>query len=131
MLTDHERILIQRWNDFSTRPRADVNKFRADLDSFIAEIGLNANLPPIAALDEDVELREGLRADVAVPSGNGPHPVVLLLHGGGWIAGSPKTHRKLGAQFAAQGYLTFNLDYRLAPENPFPAGYDDSVFAAQ
>jgi acetyl esterase len=131
MLSDHERKLIQRWNNFSSQPRADVNKFRADLDSFIAQIGLNANLPPIAALHEGVELREGLRADIAVPEGQGPHPVVLLLHGGGWIAGSPKTHRKLGAQFAAQGYLTFNLDYRLAPENPPPAGYDDCVFAAK
>jgi acetyl esterase len=131
MLTDHERKLIQRWNEFSSQPRGDVHKFREDLDRFVANVGLNANLPPIAALHENVELQDGLRADIAVPTGNGPHPVVLLIHGGGWIAGSPKTHRKLGAQFAAQGYLTFNLDYRLAPENPFPAAFDDCLFAAK
>lgn len=131
MLTEHERGLIKRWNDFSSRPRGDARKFRDDLDSFVVELDLNANLPPIGALHEDVELRDGLRADVAVPRGNGPDPVVVLIHGGGWLAGSPKTHRKLGAQFAAQGYLTINVDYRLAPENPFPAGYDDCVFAAK
>jgi acetyl esterase len=130
MLTEEESVLIKRWNDFAVRPRGDFKKFREELARFVEEIGLNANLPPIAALHDDVVLRDGLLADVAVPNGTGPHPVVLLLHGGGWVAGSPKTHRKLGAQFAAQGYLTINLDYRLAPENPFPAGYDDCVFAA-
>jgi len=131
MLTEHERVLINRWNDFSNRPRGGVQGFRDDLDSFVAELGLNENLPPIAALYDEVELRDGLRADVAVPAGAGPHPVMILIHGGGWIAGSPKTHRKLGAQFAGQGYLTINVDYRLAPENPFPAGFDDCVFAAK
>ena len=52
---------------------------------------------------------------------------MLYIHGGGWIMGSPKTHDKLAKQCAAEGYLTINLDYRLAPENPFPAGLDDCV----
>jgi acetyl esterase len=131
MLTEQERALIKRWNDFAIRPRGDFRKFRDELAKFVDEIELNANIPPITALEDDVELRDGLHADVAVPNGPGPHPMVLLIHGGGWIAGSPKTHRKLGAQFATNGYLTINLDYRLAPENPFPAGYDDCVFAAK
>jgi len=131
MLTDSERKLIQRWNEFASQSRSDAVKFRGELDRFLAEVGLNTNLPPIAALHDDIELRDGLRADIAVPLGNGPHPVMVFIHGGGWMAGSPKTHRKLGAQFAAHGYLTINLDYRLAPENPFPAGFDDCVFAAK
>jgi acetyl esterase len=55
----------------------------------------------------------------------------VYLHGGGWIGGSPKTHRKLGMQFAEAGYLTINVDYRLAPEHPFPAGLDDCVYAVK
>ena len=66
-----------------------------------------------------------------MPKGNGPHPVVVYLHGGGWVGGSAKTHRKLGMQFAEAGYLTINVDYRLAPEHPFPAGLDDCIHAVK
>jgi acetyl esterase len=90
---------------------------------------MNQDPPEICALHENVEIRPGVRADVAVPKGSGPHPVVVYLHGGGWVAGSPKTHRKLGMQFAEAGFLTINVDYRLAPEHPFPAGLDDCVAA--
>ncbi len=99
-------------------------------DSINATIGAtNAKPPEIGAFHEDVELRQGLRADVSVPKGAGPFPATIYLHGGGWVAGSSKSHRKLGMQFAEAGYLTFNLDYRLAPEYPFPAGFEDCVFA--
>ncbi len=92
---------------------------------------MNQNPPEIGAFHEAVELRPGLTADVAVPKGKGPHPVVVYLHGGGWIGGSPRTHRKLGMQFAEAGYLTINVDYRLAPEHPFPAGLDDCMYAVK
>jgi acetyl esterase/lipase len=55
---------------------------------------------------------------------------VLYLHGGAWITGSPRTHRSLVAHLAreaaAVGYV---LDYRLAPEHPFPAAVDDAELA--
>jgi acetyl esterase len=99
-------------------------------ESINATIGAtNARPPEIGAFHEDVELRRDLRADISVPKGSGPFPVAIYLHGGGWVAGSCKSHRKLGMQFAEAGYLTINLDYRLAPEHPFPAGFDDCVFS--
>jgi acetyl esterase len=92
---------------------------------------LNAKPPEIGAYHPDVELRPGLRADICVPKGAGPHPTLVYLHGGGWVSGTSKTHTKLCMEFAAAGYLTVNVDYRLAPEHPFPAGLDDCVFAAK
>ena len=89
----------------------------------------NQDLPTIGALEQNVELRPALRADVAVPRGAGPHPVVIYLHGGGWAFGSPVSFRKLGMQFAEAGHLTIILDYRLAPEHPFPAALEDTIFA--
>jgi acetyl esterase len=107
----------------------DVMGLRAALDTFAPM--MNQNPPEIGALHEGVEIRPGLGADVAVPRGNGPHRVLVYLHGGGWVAGSPKTHRKLAMQFAAAGFLTINVDYRLAPEHPFPAGLDDCIHAVK
>jgi acetyl esterase/lipase len=115
------------------QPPSDVPGLRKMLDQFSAL--LNADAPQVGAIHENVLLREvgGARvtADVLVPSAKGPHPVLVYLHGGGWVAGSPRTHRKLGLRFAEAGYLVVNVDYRLAPEAPFPGPFDDSVFAVK
>jgi monoterpene epsilon-lactone hydrolase len=61
------------------------------------------------------------------------HDVIVIVHGGGYNAGSPRTHRKLAATFAKlTGKRILVPDYRLAPEEPFPAGLDDivAVYAA-
>ena len=59
--------------------------------------------------------------------------VILLVHGGGFTSGSPRTHRKFAATLArAAGGRVLVPDYALAPEEPFPAGLDDvvAVYAA-
>ena len=54
--------------------------------------------------------------------------VVLYLHGGGYVAGSPATHRPITAALARlTGRRVFSLDYRLAPEYRFPAALDDAM----
>ncbi|MBM4360308.1 MAG: alpha/beta hydrolase [Deltaproteobacteria bacterium] len=55
----------------------------------------------------------------------GPLPVVLYIHGGGFRILSKDTHWVMGLAFARQGYLVFNVNYRLAPEHPFPAAFED------
>jgi acetyl esterase len=106
-------------------------EMRAQLDAFAAF--LNADPPEVAALHEQVLVREvrgaRVRADVAVPHGEGPHPVLVYLHGGGWVCGSPASHRKLALRFAEAGQLVFSIDYRLSPEHPFPAAFDDCAHA--
>ena len=58
--------------------------------------------------------------------------VVLYFHGGGYAIGSPRSHRHLAAAIArAAGIRALLLDYRLAPEHPFPAALDDAVEAYQ
>ena len=114
-------------------PPKDAQGMRRMLDGFAGM--MNADLPQVGAFHESVLVREveGARvtADVIVPEGDGPHPVLVYLHGGGWVAGSKGTHSKLAHRFAEAGYLVFNIDYRLAPEHPFPAPYDDCVHAIQ
>jgi acetyl esterase len=128
MLTENERRVLTEWNEFVKWMPPSIEGLRTNYAKWSEE--QNKDLPQIGSYEEGVTLRPGLRADVAVPKGPGPHPVLLYIHGGGWMAGSAHTHKKVAAEIAARGYLTFNLDYRLAPEDPFPAGLDDCVFAA-
>ena len=58
--------------------------------------------------------------------------VILYLHGGAYLAGSPATHKHLAAALAgAAGVRAVVPDYRLAPEHPFPASVDDALAAYQ
>jgi acetyl esterase/lipase len=54
---------------------------------------------------------------------------MLYLHGGGYFACSPKTHRAITGAYARQGFGVFAPAYRLAPEFPFPAALDDALAA--
>ncbi len=57
-------------------------------------------------------------------------PVVLFLHGGGFVQLSPETHAKFAKQLAlGAGAVVLSLEYRLAPENPYPAGLEDCLTA--
>jgi acetyl esterase/lipase len=54
-----------------------------------------------------------------------PHPAVLLIHGGGFRAGSRKGYQALCIRLAKLGYVAATADYRLAPKAPFPAAVYD------
>jgi len=67
-----------------------------------------------------------------VRMGGDPHAplTILYLHGGGYCTGAPATHRGLAGHLAARcAARAFVVDYRLAPEHPFPAALDDAVAA--
>lgn len=60
----------------------------------------------------------------------GPGPVLVYYHGGGWVIGDLDTHDALCAEIARTlGMSVVSVDYRLAPEHPFPAAVDDSLAA--
>jgi acetyl esterase/lipase len=60
-------------------------------------------------------------------SPNSSQSVLVYLHGGGYFACSAETHRPITSYFAMHGFRVFAPNYRLAPENPFPAAVDDAV----
>ena len=71
-------------------------------------------------------------AEISTPTGwNGTaHPTLLYFHGGGYVVGSPATHRDLIARLAiAAGARVVAVDYRKAPQHPFPAAVDDGEAA--
>src|SRR5215210_7502965 len=74
-----------------------------------------------------------LRLDAYLPSGsaNAARPAVLLVHGGGWAGGHRAEMGRTGRQLAKAGYAAFSIDYRLAPEHPFPASLVDAQAAVE
>lgn len=64
------------------------------------------------------------------PAGAADRGRLLYLHGGGYVIGSPDTHTGLAGELAARtGLRATSVDYRLAPEHPFPAAVDDGLAA--
>lgn len=64
---------------------------------------------------------KGVKADKSAP-------ILLYFHGGGYLVGSLDSHRGLVARIAQElGWRVIHVDYRLAPENPFPAALEDAV----
>jgi acetyl esterase len=67
---------------------------------------------------------------VYTPAGEGPLPVVVYFHGGGWVIGDLEVVDQPCRQLAsAAGAIVVSVDYRLAPEHRYPAAFDDSYAA--
>lgn len=93
----------------------------------ITELSCRLNRPPAGTRIEHLCL--GGRPAEGTSHGAGRNGV-LYLHGGGYVVGSPRMYRGLAAHLSrAAGAVVYNLDYRLAPEHPFPAALDDTVAA--
>ncbi len=58
-----------------------------------------------------------------------PLPVVVFVHGGSWQEGNKSGYEFAGRALAAKGYLTFVINYRLHPDDPYPAFIDDTALA--
>jgi acetyl esterase len=62
----------------------------------------------------------------------GPRPVLVYFHGGGWVIGDLETHDStVRALASGSGATVVSVDYRLAPEHPFPAPLDDCLAAVR
>jgi acetyl esterase/lipase len=81
---------------------------------------------------DDIPYRSNIetcRLDLAVPEnfGGDRRPAIVIVHGGGWRAGSKqdRPYRSMLVDYALKGYVTISIDYRLLNEAPFPACIDD------
>lgn len=127
-------------------PSADAERIRAELvqQRSDAEVSIengrrgweeaaaqtNAGLRcAVTPLDLDGQPAEWISSPDSTDAGR-VDSIVLLLHGGGFTAGSPRTHRELALRIAeACGCAVLLPDYRLAPEHPCPAAVKDAVAA--
>jgi acetyl esterase len=74
-----------------------------------------------------------LRARVYVPHGvHGASPGLVYFHGGGWVVGSIASHDRVCRAIASRArIIVVSVDYRLAPEHPFPAAAEDAIVATR
>ncbi|MEO6043515.1 MAG: alpha/beta hydrolase [Tepidiformaceae bacterium] len=94
----------------------------------------NAGAPEIGSIvDRMIPGPSGeIPVKVFTPRGEGPFPMLVYLHGGGWVIMSPNTHSKICAELAeGAGVVVVSPHYRLAPEDLPPAQLDDCVAAVR
>lgn len=87
---------------------------------------------PVASVhDSTVDGATGpLQARIYRPEGDGPFPTVAYFHGGGWVLGDLDTHDNMCRDICRGARaVVVAVDYRLAPEHPFPAGVEDALAA--
>jgi acetyl esterase len=93
-----------------------------------------ASVPEVGSV-EDVTVpgAEGdLRARLYRPAAEGPLPTIVMLHGGGFVIGDLDTHDVTARTLANDcEAVVLSVDYRLAPEHPFPAAVDDASLAVR
>jgi len=114
-LTDEERDYLKRLLRYSFEHLA-----KQDLENF-----------PIS---NDIEIKstmlDNIPAEWVIPPNSMKDHVILHIHGGGWIHGAPSISRRLTSAIAkATNLKILSIDYRLAPEYPFPTPLDDCVTA--
>lgn len=103
------------------KPEGDLGELRQAFESIAGRL----------RTPRSVDLRHAstgkIASDWLVPKGKSDGPVLLYLHGGVYVMGSSRTHRRLVASIAIAGGMRAILpNYRLAPEYPYPAAIEDA-----
>ena len=114
----------------TTQAQPSPQEIRAQLNAYI--MGTQGSTEPVHRVQDrripgpggDLPLR------IYLPQGNGPFPVLVFIHGAGWVAGSLDTHDNVCRYLCSRVPCTVvSVGYRLAPESRFPAALDDAYAA--
>ncbi len=120
---EHEKI-VELFQSMPREEAPDLATQRASFEALTQDFALapGTEVMPTQA--------GGVPAEWVGASGADARRAVLYLHGGGYVIGSLNTHRSVASRIsAASGARVLLLDYRLAPEHPFPAAVDDAFSA--
>ena len=124
MVSQGMKTIIQQLRDFQAQAAAEltVETVREGLETLAAMSSI-----PRWLKRKKLEI-EGMKALWFTLPDTTENNVILYLHGGGYVAGSIKTHRELAGRIAlASKAHVLLIDYRLAPEHPFPHALNDAL----
>lgn len=111
--------------------KLDPELIKATLDMYVP---LVKAAPPLSGVTVTSDIAYGddprQKLDLYQPQGKHGMPVVVFVHGGGYVAGAKNGHggviyANVPSYFARHGMLGVNIEYRLAPQHPWPAGAED------
>ena len=103
-----------------------------DMRATYLQLGALFDAAPEAGVRTKDLVGGGCRLRAYFPGPAKAGPVILFMHGGGWVIGDLDTHHPLCTLIAhVTGMRVVAVDYRLAPEHPFPAAHDDCLAAAR
>ncbi len=115
---------------FKGKLKREVFDFNTSIEDFREQCEKGAS--KYAKIPDGIEIKEenvnGINSEWIIPDGANSKNVILYVHGGGYVSGSCNDHRGFVSKFAKIcGVTTFQFEYSLAPEHPFPDGLNDSV----
>ena len=111
-------------------PDARAGDLRFDAEADVLPVSYDPAAPIASLLDLEYGPDPAHHLDLHLPEEERA-PVVVYLHSGGWIGGDENDMPDFIARFAARGYAIASVDYRIAPEHPYPAPIDDAQRAIQ
>lgn len=101
-----------------------------EMRSVYGQLGELFDLPPVPGIATADFTGAGIPMRVYHPGEPKAAPVIVYMHGGGWVIGDLESHHSLCTQIARQtGLRVVAVDYRLAPEATFPAAHEDCIAA--
>ncbi len=122
MASDQLNKVIERIKSQPQNPNASIEDRRAGMERISERVAADITCEKVSASGVDAEW-------IAAP-GAAADRIILHLHGGGYVIGSINTHRAMVSRIArASNARALLIDYRLAPEHPFPAAVEDAIVA--
>ena len=122
MASEQLNKVIERIKSAPQNPNASLDARRAGMERISERVPADVICEKVNAGGVDAEW-------IAAPGANADR-VILYLHGGGYVIGSINTHRAMVSRIArASNARALAIDYRLAPEHPFPAAVEDATAA--
>lgn len=113
------------------RSAIDPTVQRSEYAAYVAEVCGPEPAFPGLVIEETLQIGSGVGVPVRrYQPDRECHPgsVLVYLHGGGWVFGSPATHDRFTRAISTRlGLVVVSVDYRLAPEHPFPAAFEDCL----
>ncbi|MFX1447792.1 MAG: alpha/beta hydrolase fold domain-containing protein, partial [Promethearchaeota archaeon] len=103
----------------------NVKEFRVEFEKMFLKMK-----PAKGIALEEIQIGSVSAEKYSLNSGSSNSRVMLYLHGGGYFSGSYMSHRRFVSMLCKKLHLNaYSINYRLAPEDPYPAGLNDAFFA--